>query len=292
MGTTAKPKPPQIEAEALAAVFCWGCGVQLPPNRPSDDGDLCGRCRLDSTARPGRRVAVVRHQDDPLLRLAIDKDLDIEKLKQLIAMRNEEREAEARRAFAAAMSEFTKRCPAIDKGKLVDYVTKGGVRIHYKHAELKDIQAVINPLCGELGLSYSWSNAIEGGKLTTTCTVLHRDGYSRSVPFTCPVENNNPGMSDQQKPAGALTFGERYTIIQAFGLVTAEPDTDGEQGEQEKITEQQATDLKSLAEEVGIKVERVLRAAKVEQLTDIPVTAFPMIVRSLEAKRGQAGAAK
>jgi hypothetical protein len=293
MGTSAKPRSPQIEAEVLTAVFCWGCGAKLPPNRTSDDGDLCERCRQDSTARPPRpRVALVRHQDDPLLRLAIDKDLDIEKLKQLIQMRNEERDAEARRTFAAAMSEFTKRCPAIDKGKLVDYVTKSGVRIHYRHAELKDIQAVINPICGDLGLSYSWSNTIEAGKLTTTCTVLHRDGYSRSASFTCPVENSNPGMSDQQKPAGALTFGERYTIIQAFGLVTAEPDTDGEQDDQEKITEQQVTDLISLAEEVGVKTERILRAAMVEKLEDIPAARYPALVHTLEAKRGQSGVAK
>jgi hypothetical protein len=279
MGTSLKDSP-QIEAAELVDVFCGQCGKRLHDGKCP--GGHSGKALVTTRAPLPQSVL----DADPLLRLAVEKDLDIEKLKQLIAMRNEERAAEAQRAFAAAMSEFTKRCPAIDKGKLVDYVTKGGVRIHYKHAELKDIQAVINPLCGELGLSYSWSNSIDGGKLTTVCTVLHRDGYSRSVPFTCPVENNNPGMSDQQKPAGALTFGERYTIIQAFGLVTAEPDTDGEvAGDGEVITAEQVEILEGLAEETGTKVERILRAAMVEKLTEIPAARYPAILHTLQGKR-------
>jgi len=222
-----------------------------------------------------------------LVQLAIEKGLDIEKLERLIALRDRERAAEAARSFAVAMAEFQKRCPPIDKGKLVDYVTKGGVRIKYRHAELRDIQVAIRPICGELGLSYSWTNAIEAGKLTTTCTVLHRDGHSRSASFTCPVENSNPGMSDQQKPAGALTFGERYTIIQAFGLVTADPDTDGEgaaSADRTPITKDEVDLLAELAEAAKIKVERVLKKAKVERLEDIRATDYPGIKAALEAR--------
>jgi len=242
-------------------------------------------------------VALVRREIDPgdsLIALAVEKNLDIDKLERLFAMRRQDRADEAARQFAVAMADFQKRCPVIGKGKLVHYVTKSGVTIHYKHAELKDIQQIIKPLCGEVGLSYSWSNVVEGGKLTTTCTVLHAGGHSRSVSFTCPVENNNPGMSDAQKPAAALTFGERYTIIQAFGLVTAEPDTDGEQGGAvaEKITQQQADDLRALAGEVNVKVERILRAAHVEKLEDVLATHYQRIVETLAAKRQKAGAAK
>ena len=271
---------------------CPDCGEPLPADHDPADGERCEKCR---TRPPAAKAAlpVVVGESASLLSLAIEKDLDIEKLERLIALRDRERADQAARAFAAAMAAFQQRCPAIDKGKLVDYVTKSGVRIHYRHAELKDIQAVIKPICGELGLSYSWTNVIQDRQLTTTCTVLHREGHSRSASFTCPVENSNPGMSDQQKPAGALTFGERYTIIQAFGLVTAEPDTDGESGAAaEKITEQQAGDLVALAEEVGVKIERVLRAAMVEKVEDIPAARYPAIVHTLEAKRGQVGAAK
>jgi len=243
-------------------------------------------------------VALVRREIDPgdsLIALAVEKNLDIDKLERLFAMRRQDRADEAARQFAVAMADFQKRCPIIDKGKLVHYVTKAGFTIHYKHAELKHIQAVINPLCGEVGLSYSWSNVIEGGKLTTTCTVLHAGGHSRSVSFTCPVENNNPGMSDAQKPAAALTFGERYTIIQAFGLVTGEPDLDGEQGggkQAATITAQQADDLRALAEEVHVKVERILKAAHVEKLEDIAAEHYARIVSTLEAKREKREAAK
>lgn len=220
-----------------------------------------------------------------MVQLAIEKDLDIEKLERLIALRDREREAAAARSFAAAMAEFQKRCPPIDKGKLVDYVTKTGVRIKYRHAELRDIQATIRPICGELGLSYSWTNAIEAGKLTTTCTVLHRDGHSRSASFTCPVENSNPGMSDQQKPAGALTFGERYTIIQAFGLVTAEPDTDGEtQADTTPITEQQAGDIEALLADAKVSRVKYLDYLKAESVEKIRAVDFKKAVALLQEK--------
>ena len=221
-----------------------------------------------------------------LVQLAIEKNLDIEKLERLIALRNQEADRRAVGEFAAAMAQFQKRCPAITRGKLVDYVTKTGIRIKYRHAELRDIQEEIKDICSDLGLSYSWDNVVEAGNLRCTCTVWHVAGHSRSASFVCPIANANPGMSDQQKYGGALTFAERYSLIQALGLVTADPDEDGEAnvGDTEAVTEQQAHDLEMKAEELKVGKAEFLKFLGVDSFAAIRAADFPRAVNALKER--------
>lgn len=244
--------------------------------------------------KPKTKVAIyeapaVESEGASLVRLAIEKNLDVDKLERLVALKVDEDKRRAERAFFEAMAEFQKRCPLIDKGKTVDYVTRSGVRVHYKHAELKHIQRAIGPICADLGFSYYWTHEERDGKLTETCILSHIAGHSRSSSFTIPIANNNPGMSDQQKPAAAQTFAQRYSLIAVFGLITSDPDTDAEEaGGGETVTQDQADTLRALAEEVGVKVERILKAAKVERLEDVKASQYGRYVQMLEAKRSAA----
>lgn len=227
-----------------------------------------------------------------LVAMAVDKDLDIEKLKVLHEMYKEERAAEAERAFVAALVAFQAECPPITKGKLVDYTTKDGQKVRYRHAELHHILRVIRSLLAKHAFSYSWSRVKMEGEMLAVCTLSHSAGHSRTASFPCPVDDRNTKMSEQQRSAAATTFAERYTLVLVLGLVTADPDTDGMGPEDaEKITEQEAMQVITLAQTVGVKIARVLKAERVEKAQDIPKAHLASILAKLETHRAAPPAA-
>lgn len=241
-------------------------------------------------------VALVVHgardSADSLIRLAIEKDLDVEKLERLVALRNEERKYEAARAFSEAMARFAGECPNIKKSSTASIVTKGGTTFKYAYAELDEIARVIRPILQRCGLSYSFDSHTDGGLMTVVVTLRHIAGHSITASFVAPLDSQNP-MSGAQKAGAALTYAKRQALASALGLTTTDEDTDGaDHAKAATITAQQADDLRALAEEVHVKVERILKAAHVEKLEDVAAEHYPRIVATLEAKREKREAAK
>lgn len=220
-----------------------------------------------------------------LLRLAVEKNLDVEKFERLVALRERVEDRAAAQEFAVAMARFQRDCPPIIKEKTGNVATQGGVAFSYKYASLPRIAKTIAPHLAANGLSYSWDTRTDGANLTVVCTVRHVNGHSVKSECTLPTETR-AGMSAQQKIGSARTFGERLSLIQALGITTADPDTDGADPQQfEHITDQQASDILALAEEVGVKIERVLKAAKAEKVAGILAAQYPRLIQMLEAKR-------
>jgi hypothetical protein len=234
--------------------------------------------------------ALMEHREPTvmdLMAMALEKGGDaVAQIERLVSMKMTLDDRAAAQEFAKAMAEFQRRLPPLDKGKLVDYVTKSGAHIHYRHATLAGIAAVINPILAEVGLSYTWDSKNDGKFTTVTCTVWHVGGHSRSASHTCPNENPNPGMTDAQKGAGATTFGERYSLIQVLGLTTADPDLDGMHEESAKVvSDDQALAIADAVTESGIDKGRFLAWLGVSAVAEIPADRFTTVMQAIEQKR-------
>src|SRR5688572_1685997 len=83
---------------------------------------------------------VIQEQLNPaqLLTLAVDKDLDIDKLSKLMELQKTWMAEEARKAFFKSLSEFQDECPDIRKTKKVSFETRTG-NTDYNYAPLGDI---------------------------------------------------------------------------------------------------------------------------------------------------------
>jgi hypothetical protein len=222
---------------------------------------------------------------DVLLQMAVDKDLDIAKLKELIALREHVEDRNAAREFFDAMAAFQAECPPAPKNKTAKFATKSGAEMSYKYAELDVVAKHVAPYLHKHGLSYSWDTKIEGNYLTVICHVRHRSGHTVPSSTVLPVDNPS-AMSPAQKVGAAMTFGQRKTLCQSLGITTGEPDTDGVAIDHSpRVTQDQADTIAEVMESNGTNKARFMKWLGVEKLTDLPAARYDGVLAELERVR-------
>ncbi len=182
---------------------------------------------LEGEVVPETTALAIPVPDEPmsLVRLAIERNVDVEVLERLVALQEHVLERNAKSAFIAALARFQEECPILIKSGNVDFGSKGG-RVNYQFAPLEDIVHAIRPVLGRNGLSFSHDSEMLEGNIRVICTIRHIDGHSEQATFTCPMAGiTSSGMNSAQQAGSAITYGRRYSLIQALGLVT-EADTD------------------------------------------------------------------
>jgi len=162
-----------------------------------------------------------------LIEMAINKDLDISKLKELMQMRKEWEADQSRRSFFSALNDFQATVPEIRKSKKVGFETKSGGRTDYNYAPLADIVRQIKDVCKVCGLSYRWEIKDTKDEINITCLVTHIDGHTESTSMTVNPDASGSKNAIQAR-GSAIEYGKRYTLIGALGLSTADTDNDGQ----------------------------------------------------------------
>ena len=165
-------------------------------------------------------------------RLANNPNLNIEVVERLLAIRREEQDRAAQRAFNAALSRAKGELEPILKKHEVDFISeRTGKRTRYKHEELADIAGVIDPIFSRHGLSYRFDVEQEGAQVAVSCIVSHEDGYSeKTKPLKGTADAGGTSMNPLQALGSVLTYLERYALRAAIG-VAAGRDDDGRGGD-------------------------------------------------------------
>jgi ERF superfamily len=166
---------------------------------------------------------VVDFRAERLIAQAIERGLPVESLERLLAMRERLKAERAREAFFDALTRFQSECPVIPKVALVFYEGK----LRYRYAPLGKIIEVVAPLLTKHGLSYSFDTAFKANPPAqiVTCTVHHVAGHSQTSTFRSPIDPK-AHMNEVQKSGSSLTYGKRYALSNALGIV-ADEDDDG-----------------------------------------------------------------
>lgn len=161
-----------------------------------------------------------------LLTLAVDKDLDIDKLRQLMELQKAWQIDQARRAFFSALAKFQSEVPEIRKSKKVDFDIKDGGKVNYNYAPLGDIIRQIKDTCKACDLSYRWEIADNKEEIKVTCKVTHVDGHTEETTMTASPDDSGKKNKIQQR-GSSIEYLKRYTLIGALGLSTTDSDVDG-----------------------------------------------------------------
>lgn len=199
-------------------------------------------------------------------------------LKQLLDMHREWEQDQARNAYNQAFAAFRANPPHIQKDKKVQY---GNTR--YKHATLDHVASAIGEAMAPHGLSFRWETKQDDNRITVTCWISHVAGHRESTTLSAPADTS--GQKNAIQAIGsAVTYLQRYSLLAATGLAATEDD-DGAGTSAPKITEEQADDLRSLADEVGADWEKFLAYLGVEQASMLPAKRLHDAVQALEAKR-------
>lgn len=191
-----------------------------------------------------------------LLEIAVQQDLDIDKLERLVAMKERWDDREARKAYYDALARFQKLVPSLEKDKHVHYVTKSGAVIDYDHTSLGKIKNQIQDYAAECGLSYRWEFNDGPDLMEVTCIITHIDGHSERSSQSSPIDTSG-NKSTIHGRQSSRTYLERGTLIGALGLMTADKDDDGRQGEVSGPTpEESAKNLPSISEGTEAKAPK------------------------------------
>jgi hypothetical protein len=160
-----------------------------------------------------------------LISQAINKDLDIEKLERLLAMKERWDKEQARKAFLNSLSEFQNDCPDLRKTKRVFFETQKGATEYY-YAPLSDIDRQIKKLMKDNGLSKRWEIKDGGDKIRVVCIIAHSDGHSEQTEMEAMADVSGSKNAIQAR-GSAIEYMKRYTLIGALGITTADSDIDG-----------------------------------------------------------------
>jgi hypothetical protein len=160
---------------------------------------------------------------ESLIQQAINKNVPIETMEKLLAMRKELKEEKARELFIEAMSFFQEDCPIIEKKKAV--YNKDGKTLRYFYAPLESIIEQVKKPLKENGFSYTFKTVQTKETVTAICVVSHIAGHSETTQLEMPIMPSSY-MNIAQSVASSLTYAKRYTFCDAFGIATMDTDND------------------------------------------------------------------
>jgi hypothetical protein len=242
--------------------------------------------RSDETTQ-ATEIATRAEPDDVqrLMAVAIEQgEAGVAALERLVAMRERAEDRSAQRAHADAIARFQELCPVIAKN------ASGAHNARY--ATLDQILDQIRPALTQCGLSVTYdSEELPDGRLRVLAIVRHSHGHAERASFVVSREKAGNRMNATQADGSALSYARRYALCMALGIATGERDDDGAgagSDAEPRITQQQAADLRALAEEVGADLPRFLRWMGAQSFDNIAASRHAKAVAALEAKRAPA----
>lgn len=223
---------------------------------------------------------------------ATDPRVDVEKMRALFDMRNEELQRVARETFYAAKARAQAEIEPVAK-RAWNAQTKSN------YAKLGEMLKMIVPVYTRHG--FAQSSGTEGfddeGRIVVVVTLSHEAGHAETYRLPQWLDATGiAGSVNKTRPhatRSSITYavGDLTRLIWNIPLVEADDDGNAaggepvrQQPEPQRITEEQRANLQARCEAVGIDIAAFCRAARVESLRDITVAMWPKALARVEAR--------
>jgi hypothetical protein len=158
---------------------------------------------------------------DTFIQQAIEKGSDVAVLSGLYDLKQRYDADLAKKAFHEAMANFQSIRPELVKTSKVDFN-----QTHYKFCGLSEIEKQIKEPLTTCGLSFRFENVREEQETGLSCIVTHILGHSERTTLFAPVDNS--GAKNTIQAIGSRnTYLQRYTLVSALALTSADEDDDG-----------------------------------------------------------------
>lgn len=190
--------------------------AEIVPPEPNGSTGKKKRGKQESQAIAVRSTPGI---EDLMAQAVATNNLDT--IERVFALRNQVKAEAAKEAFFAALAEFQSLVPKIRKRKKA---------YGYFYAPIGDIEAAIRDAMKQCGLSKRWVQEETGDQVTVSCIFTHAEGHSESAtigPVGWDLLERTERMNGLQHRAAVIAYLQRYTLIAAGGLATADDDTDG-----------------------------------------------------------------
>ena len=159
-------------------------------------------------------------QTDMLLAMAVEKDLDVDKLEKLIELKNKEEDREAKKEFWIRFSNMQKEIPAIKRGKDAG---------NWKYAPLEKILTRdVMDIVAKHGFAMAWTEDTSVKDIFTAICIISGYGHQEKFPASVPYSTDSRGGKNPLQQRGETkSYARRYAVQDALGIVIEDEDTDG-----------------------------------------------------------------
>lgn len=209
-------------------------------------------------------------------RAARDPSVDIGKMRELLAMRNEMQAAEAKREFHGAMTAAQIEMRPV----LVNALNS---QTNSRYVTFEALDGAIRPIYTRHGfaLSFGTDNSPLADHIRITCQISHIAGHSESrhIDMPCDGKGAKGGdvMTKTHAVGAATSYGRRYLESMIFNLtITKDDDGNGASpGDMAmSITADQFRELQELLEESGSKESDMLKYLKAESVEGLTLAQY------------------
>lgn len=213
-------------------------------------------------------------------RAARDPAVDMEKMKDLWAMRREMVEHRAKTAYTAAFAAMQPEIPCINEhGEITN--KNGDVQSTY--AEWEDINDAVKPIIAKYGFALSFRIQTSAAQVTVVGMLKHIGGFSEEAEIILAPDGSG-SKNAVQAVGSSISYGQRYTAKALLNITSRVPqdrDNDGRGGAPTAVAiATAAIDLcTTLAELDGWK------AKNESGLQVLPQDEADLIVRAFNARR-------
>lgn len=218
-----------------------------------------------------------------MLSAALTNNASVEMIEKLMTLQARWEASQGRKAFDNAIAAAKAEIPVIIKAREVDFTGKTGIRTHYHYEDLAVIAETINPILARHGLSYRYRTAQESGRITVTCIISHRDGYSEETSLSAGADESG-NKNNIQAVGSTITYLQRMTLKAALGLAAAKDDDGQASGQSGPISDKQYDALLKEVERVSADLGKFETAMGVERLSDLPAAKFDTAMARLALK--------
>lgn len=214
-----------------------------------------------------------------LIRIAVEQNMDVEKLSKLMDLQERWEKTEARKQYLDAFSRFQSVVPVLKKSKAGH---------NYKYAALGDIAQQIKVSLEKCQLSYRFDIQDSGALLSVTCIVSHRAGHQETTTMTAEPDTTGSKNAIQAR-GSAVSYLQRYSLIGALGLTTADEDMDARISS-DIISEDQAQAIKQRLEATGSDVAKFCKSLAIDNVDSMPASKYSSADKMLAQKEARLNA--
>jgi ERF superfamily len=219
------------------------------------------------------------------LQQAIAAGASIDVIERILAAQTAWETNQARKAYSAAIAAFKANPPQVLKNVEVGYDSRRtGDRTSYKHEDLAELLAVVDPALAVHGLWAAFRvNTLDNGKIRVACVIGHADGHSEERAELSSAPDTSGNKNPVQSIGSVVSYLQRYTIKAALGLAAAKDDDGRASGRRsEYLSDEQVQQIQDLlVENPHINVDKFLKLAGAESVSDILAVKFDSAIKLL-----------
>jgi hypothetical protein len=221
---------------------------------------------------------------------AQSREINADKLRELVALRNEMEDRQKATEFAAAFKEAKDRIPVV-----VRDATNEDNRA--KYSRLETVSRAVDPVIKACGLacSYTMAESNLANHYRIVLRVTHLNGHFRESFIDLPADDvgikGNPNKTRVQGAVSTTTYARRVLKVLAFDVNVANnalPDDDGNlAGDRGAVTPATMQQIVNAIEDAGLDKGKFCEVFQIEGIAQLPAARAREALDRIEQYRKQ-----